>query len=114
MQLRHLIGASALALLTSTAFAQAASGPGSGAAATPSSSDPYVQKRIENHAAKQEYKAAKKAAKKDYKQEKRENQAQLKQDLKNQPTVPGTVGTPGEYGQSPTQAGLPGNNSSGK
>lgn len=113
MTLREIIGASALALLASTTYAQSTSGSSMGQsgstqgappASATTSSDPFVQKRMEDKAAKKEYKANKKAAKSEYKQEKKQSNAQLKQDLANTPAKPGEVGQPGEYGQSPAAA----------
>jgi hypothetical protein len=122
MTLREMIGASALALLASAACAQDSGSSATTqsrpmqdappAAAMPApattSNDPYVKKRMEDKAAKKEYKAEKKAAKSDYKQEKQQSKAKLKQDLSAQPAKPGEVGQPGQYGQSPTAAGTPG------
>lgn len=121
MKLRNVIGATALALLTSAALAQttpavpnmAQSGTDSATAASGSaatSNDPLVQKRIEDAAAKKAYKAEKKSAKKaykmkkkvakkDYKEEKQDNKATMKQDMANEPAKPGVMGQPGEYGQ---------------
>ena len=105
MMIRNMIGISVLAFLASTVYAQTPnSGVGQPAvrsAPATTSNDPFVQKRMEDKAAKQEYKAQKKAAKKEYKQEKKQSRAELKQDLATQPAPPGAVGQPGQYGQAP-------------
>lgn len=121
MKLRKIIGATALAVLASTAYAQTPAATSSTAnsdvnsgmspshsgvgatmptAPATTSNDPFVQKRVEDKAAKKEYKKEKKAAKKDYKQSKKQTKADLKQDLAAHPAKPGEVGQPGEYGQA--------------
>lgn len=104
MKLREIIGASALVLLAGTAYAQSAGTAQSAPAATmpaTTSNDPLVQKRMEDKAAKKEYKAQKKAAKRELKQEKKQSKAELQQELQANPKPPGAVGRPGEYGQPP-------------
>jgi len=113
MTLREMIGASALALLASTAYAQnqdsssstmanpdqAQTAPPASAtmpAPATNSNDPYVKKRMEDKAAKKEYKAEKKAAKSDYKQEKKQAKTKLKEDLSAQPAQPGEMDQPGK------------------
>lgn len=111
MKLREIIGASALALLTSAAGAQSltansstspsglAAGVTMPALSAAESNDPIVQKRMEDKAARKEYKAEKKAAKNNYKQDKKHAKAKLKQDMAAQPAKPGELAQPGEYGQ---------------
>jgi flagellar biosynthesis GTPase FlhF len=114
MKLREIFGASALALLAGIAYAQSASTGGASmnssgtAQALPAvtmpattSNDPLVQKRMEDKAAKKEYKATKKAAKRELKQEKKQSKAELQQQLQAEPKPPGAVGQPGVYGQPP-------------
>jgi hypothetical protein len=106
MKLREIIGASALALLAGTAYAQSAgttqsAAPAAATMPATTSNDPLVQKRMEDKAAKKEYKAQKKAAKRELKQEKKESKAELQQQLQAEPKPPGAVGQPGVYGQPP-------------
>lgn len=70
------IAGSLAALLTVPAFAQTATAPSN------ATSDPYVQRRVENKAAKDEYNAKKDAAKGEYKQQVDSAKTQLKTEKK--------------------------------
>lgn len=111
MKLRKLLIASAVLAFTHVALAQSAGTTGTTAepAATgmppaQTSNDPFVQKRMTDKAAKDEYKKRKKAARKEYKAnkkaakadekaEKRDATQERNEQLTNQPkTVPATPG----------------------